>query len=326
MKARPTLYELLGVPQGAALAEIQAAYRLEVNALEAQRAAMPAPAFTDRMQMLRMAYSTLTDAASRTGYDAKLQEAAARAAPPAAPAYGTATPALALALGTDPHPGAAAASADARADALAMRADALALRADAMLLRAGIEPGLQRGGGGGAGLAAGALTGVKLMARSIGLLVIVGFVVFGIARCSSTGSAQKRMAIEAKAAEQTALQEYFQTHGVRPANMAEMQLLEAERRRKDNEQRQAEQRKRFQAQEQTRFEEDARRRAEQVSSELNRQDQEARYRAERDAERERSLKARAEQLKLESDLARNEADRKRLDLLRKQTLEQLKQP
>jgi hypothetical protein len=40
-----------------------------------------------------------------------------------------------------------------------------------------------------------------------------------------------RARLEAKAAEKTAVQEYFQTHGVRPANMAELELLEAERRR-----------------------------------------------------------------------------------------------
>jgi curved DNA-binding protein CbpA len=315
MKGRPTLYELLGVLPHALLADIKAGYRSEVNALEARRSALQPQVFTERMQMLRVACDTLTDAISRAGYDAKLLAAAARTAPPSAGRTGTAAASLALAMNGDPH--AAAASADVRADALAMRADALALRAEAIMLRGGSAPGHL----GAVDLAQGALTGVKRMVRAIGLLVVIGIAAFGITRCASNGSAHKRQLLEASAGEQAALQEYFQTHGVRPANITEMQLLEAARQRNETVLRQAEQHKRTQQQEITRFEEESRRLGERVSQDLRRQEEGGRRRA----ERERVLKEQAEQLKLEAELARSEPDRRRLELRRKQILEQINQ-
>jgi hypothetical protein len=304
MKERPTLYELLGVMPQAPLAEIKAAFRSEVNALEAQRGALQPQMFAERMQMLRVACDTLTDAVARSAYDAKRLPAAAHQSP------GSAAASLALAMKAEPQ--GATVSAQAQAEALAMRADAMALRADAMLLRAGAEHGSTRVDD----LAQGALTVVKRIVRAIGLLVVIGIVAFGITRCASEGPASKRMVIEANAAEQSALQEYFQTYGVRPANMAELQLLDAARRRNETEQRQNEQRKRTQEQEQARFEEDARRQSEQVSRELQQQEEYGRQLA----EQERLLKDQAEQLKLEAELASNEPDRRRLELKRKQTL------
>jgi curved DNA-binding protein CbpA len=305
MKGRPTLYELLGVLPQAPMADIKLGYRKEVHALEARRGTLQPQVFTERMQILRVACDTLTDAISRAGYDAKCRAAAAAAA----------VPGLALAMQSDPNP--AAASADVRADAMSMRADALAMRADAIMMRGGLETGRVRG----VDLAQGALTGLSRLVRAIGLLVVVGIVAFSLARCASVGSSSKRMAIEANAAEQAALQEYFQTHGVRPANLAELQLLEAARQRNETELRQAEQRKRTQQQELARFEEDARRQGAQVSRELQRQEHYGQLRA----ERERSLKEQADQLKLEAELARSEPDRRRLELRRQQTLDRINQ-
>ncbi|MFL6691961.1 MAG: DnaJ domain-containing protein [Ramlibacter sp.] len=309
-KARPTLYELLGVAQGASVPEIQAAYRHEMNTLEAQRGTLQPVEFNDRSQLLRVAYSTLSDAVSRTGYDAKL-ETAARSTPAGA---------AARALAITPETAAGVASAGVRAEALSMRADALSLRADAMLMRAGVGLPAERHP---AMAAAGdVLHGAKRVVRAIGLLFVVGMVAFGIARCASSGSAQKRIDFERKAAEQTALQEYYQTYGVRPANMAELELMQAARQRTANEQRQADQNRRAQDQAERRFEEESHRRGREVSEELRRADEAARLQAQRD----RELKFRADQLKLESELARSEADRRRLELQRQQTLEQLKQP
>jgi D-hexose-6-phosphate mutarotase len=166
------------------------------------------------------------------------------------------------------------------------------------------------------------LHGAKRVVRALGLLVVVGMTAFGIARCGTGTSTQNRVELERKAAEQTALQEYYQTYGVRPANMAELELMQAARQRTANEQRQTEQNRRAQEQAERHFEEESHRRGREVSEELRRADEAAR----RQAEQDRELKFRAEQLKLESELARSEADRRRLELQRRQTLEQLKQP
>jgi hypothetical protein len=162
----------------------------------------------------------------------------------------------------------------------------------------------------------------KRVVRAIGLLVVIGLIAFMLTRCATVGPAQNRLQLEQKISEQTVLQEYYQTHGVRPASIAEMELLEAERRRKESEGRQADKAQREREQAARRWEEESRRIGRQVSADLQRSEEVARARA----ERERELKFRAEQLKLESELARNEPDRRRLELQRKQILEQLQQP
>lgn len=294
MKTGATLYDILGITQNAGGAELQAAYRREVNALEARRGDIGAQEFGDRMQLLRLAYSTLSDAASRTGYDSKL---ASRTRTPAAAAAGRALATL--------QPGPMAASAETRADALSLRADALALRADAMLVRAGLDLPLETHGGAAQAVASGTFTFLKRFVRAIGLLVLIGIVTYAIARCSFGDASARRVAMEAKANEQTALQEYFQTHGVRPANMAELELLEADRRRRENESRQLTQDRQKQEQDTRRFEEEARRRAQQVSAELRRAEDLARW----EAERERERQFREEQIKQHAKRMQQERER-----------------
>lgn len=305
-KSRSTLYDLLGTPPAASVAELQAAYREQMNALEAQRAGLSPDDFNGRRQLLRVAYNTLADPVSRMGYDATL-EAAARSARSAV-ATGTAlapTPDLAGTM-----------SVHARADALSMRADALSLRADALLLRAGVGAPMERSPGLAA--AADVFGALKRVVRALGLLVVLGVSAFGVSRCVVGGSAEKRITFEQKASEQTALQDYYQTHGVRPANLADMELMEASRRLQDNDRRQAEQARRQREDKERRFEAESRQIGREVSEQLRRDDDGARRRA----DRKQQLKFEADQLKLESELAQSEAERRRLTLRRQQILEQ----
>lgn len=322
MKARPTLYELLGLAQTASTPEIDAAFRRESNALEAQRAAMDPREFNDRVQLLRVARSTLADPVSRTGYDAKL-EAMARSAPPAAAARAQSQ---ALALRDEPagDPTATAAAAELRADALSLRADALSLRADALMARAGMDMPMERPAAGGAlvlgkTLAEGALTGASRLTRALGLLVVIGIVTFLLARCAFSGS--DNTAAQMKAMEKVRLQEYYQTHGVRPANLAELELLEAERRRAENEERLAEQdrRRQEQAQQQQerqeqRFEEEARQRGQEVSAELRRAEEQQRY----EQLREEQIKLQEEQTRLARERVQAEREQMRQEAQQQQ--------
>lgn len=309
MKAKPTLYELLGVPQAAAVPEIQAAYRREMGALEQARAGMQAQDFNDRAQLLRLAYSTLTDPASRTGYDNKL--AATTAATPAA----AATRALSLRPEGEGQP---TPSAEVRADALALRADALSLRADAMLLRAGVDPA--GAGSTGGALAAGVLKASKTVVRAFGILVVIAIGTFAVARCSMGGS-DRQAAMQQKAAEKAALQEYYQAYGVRPANLAEMELMEVARRRKESEsrqaeqnQRQAEQQRRQQEEEERRFREEAHRRGQEVAAELRRAEEQQRY----EQLREEQIKLQEEKTRLQREQIQRERERLRGEQQRQQ--------
>lgn len=295
-----TLYELLGLPSTAGAGEVRSAFRREMSALESRRSELAPQDFRERQQLLQVANDTLSDPILRARYDTEL---------------GANRPA-----GRADLTGSALVNRDqVRADVLGLRADAISLRADAMLARAdldlGMSPGRERS------VATGVLNASNIVVRAIGLLFIVGVVAFGITRCAVGGSTDKRAVIEARAAEQVALQDYFQTYGVRPANMAELELMETERRRRENEARQSEQEQRRREDDQRRWEQESRRLAEETSRNLRRADDEAR----RQAERALQLKFREEELRLEMQLARSESERRRLELKIKQIREQREQ-
>jgi hypothetical protein len=255
--------------------------------LESLRGSKSAQEFNDRTQLLRVALNTLSDPVTRLSYDAKLSAGSRPAQSPAA------TRAVATR--------AVGASSEVRADALSLRADALALRADAMLVRAGLDgPAATTAHG----VASAALTAVKTFTRALGLLFLVAMVAFWITRCVAGDPAARRAAVETKANEQTALQEYYQTYGVRPASMAELELLEAERKRRDNQGRQVDHDRDKQEREARLFEEESRRLGREVSEQLRRDEEQARYEAERERQQkqfEQHAKEEAEQRRIEMD-------------------------
>ena len=300
MKDNRTLYELLGVRPQATATEVRTAYRLALDALEAQRGVLAKQDFDDQVQLLRVAFTTLNDPISRAGYDADL-DAAAKAA--AAVPYGGA-------LATTPS------VSGARADALGLRADALALRADALMVRADIAPSSLQGDG----LFSDWSPALRRLVSSAVLLLVVLGGVLGVSRCTTKSARDQielREAQERRAAEQAVLQDYYQTYGVRPANRAEMELMEAERRRKENAERQAATENRRVEEEQRRWEEESRRRGEEATRNVQ-----AAMEASR--EEQQRLKFEAEQVALEISLSNNDVDRKRLQLRLRQLKERMK--
>lgn len=300
MKDNRTLYELLGVRPQATATEVRTGYRLELDALEAQRASLSAQDFNDKVQLLRVAFTTLNDPISRAGYDADL-DAAAKAA--AALNVGGALATTASVSG-------------ARADALGLRADALALRADALMARADIPPS----GMGRDGLFSDWSPALRRVVSVSVLLLLVLGVSLGVSRCTTKAAREQmelREAQERRASEQAMLQDYYQTYGVRPANRAEMELMEAERRRKENAERQAATDNRRAEDEQRRWEEESRRRGEEASRNVQQALEAAR-------EEQQRLKFEAEQLALEISLTTNDVDRKRLQLRLRQLKERMK--
>jgi hypothetical protein len=222
MAAKPTLYDMLGVPTTADDAAIDAAYRERSQALLNTARGAADENYASRLQALHVAVSTLKDPSSRLAYDAKLRASAAPA-----PSH------RALELMPMEAKTAARDNVHLRAEALSLRADALALRADAMLLQttgstsSRAETVLQDRDS-----VWRTLMDSRPLWRIIMFLLFMGMMAFGLSRCVSQG--RLSAAAGDKASEQAALQEYYQTHGVRPANMAELELLEAERRRREN--------------------------------------------------------------------------------------------
>ena len=149
------------------------------------------------------------------------------------------------------------------------------------------------------------MSALKYFVRAVGLLVLIGIVAFSLTRCMSGGPSARSAKLESKANEQTALQEYFQTHGVRPANMAELELLEAERRRRENEGRSAAQNQEKAERDARRFEEDARRRAQEISENLRRSEDQAR--------RELQAEQMRKQYEAQAERAKQEAEQRRIE-------------
>jgi len=300
MRSRQTLYEMLGVAQTANPVELQAAYQERAAGLEAARARLSPDEFKQKAQLLRLALSTLSNPVTRTGYDAKLSAQGDAAAQ---------DPARLPVVPVNPA-GAAAGSADIRADALSLRADALALRADAMLVRAGIElPAADRRGDLASAAASGAVDVFRRVASALGLLVMVGICAFAFTRCTVGDPAARRELQSNQATEKAALQDYYQTHGVRPANMAELELLEADRRRRENLERNQDLNRDKQERQEQQFERESRRRAEEVSWQLRSDEEHARREARRQAEQERQDKLQ----KQEEQRMEQEAERQRIE-------------
>ena len=273
---KKTLYEILAVAADASDTEIQAGYEIVAAKLQSQKDRISADDFDFKLKVVNLAYKTLSTPSSRDAYDAKL---AATAAPAFAPA-----PALAL---VPLQPDAEALT--LRAEAMALRADAMTLRADAMVLRTGkapasfqesrsftadSEPNFSR-----------FAPVIRKVLMVLGTLFAIAIVAQLITLMSSGRRADVAAAAAAKASEQAQLQEYFQTHGVRPANKAELDLLEAENRRKASESSTAERLKAKAEQDARRFEEESRRRGEQVAADLRTAELQARDQARREDER-----------------------------------------
>ena len=120
-----------------------------------------------------------------------------------------------------------------------------------------------------------------------------------------------------QASEKAALQEYYQAHGVRPANMAELQLLEAERQRQENAERQASGERRRAEEAQQRWEEESRRIGDQVTRDRIQAEEQSR-------EEHQRLKFEAERLVLEISETKDDRERRRLELQLRQLKERMK--
>jgi hypothetical protein len=192
-----------------------------------------------------------------------------------------------------------------------MRADAMSLRADAMGIRADSLLGEPRAG---SGLAASPIwsrlrSASKTALLTLGTLAAIGMVVkivflFTLSHPADDAGARQL------ASEKVYLQEYFQTWGVRPANRAEADALDAERRAGEDSsraQRQKEEEKIRMAQKEREFEEESRRRGAQVSAELQFAEEKARLaqvQEDRQLEQARHAKEDAERRRIEAEQAK----------------------
>ncbi|MES2414649.1 MAG: hypothetical protein V4614_12655 [Pseudomonadota bacterium] len=302
MATKKSLYEILEVPREASYAEIRESHQRLQQALETQRTVLGADDFNLKARLLRVAMDTLASPMTRDAYDAQLINREMQARPGLA----------LLPLNTGPD----AEAAKLKADALMLKAEAMSLRADALGMKADM---VTHGGSGNRGLARHApvmeaptvgnrfASTVKNVLLTLGTLVALSMVIkvallFWVTRSPGESALAKQ-----QAAEKLYLQEYYQAKGIRPASRAEADLLDAEERRKAAEKSKlsdAEQEQRKTAQAERDFQNESRRRAEQVTAELQYADQRAQQLKREDEYKERYQK--------EQELrAVQEAERKR---------------
>lgn len=304
---KKTFYEILALPPGATHEEIQAGYDSLILALKSQQKLFKPEDYDSKLKMINLAFNMLSIPASRAAYDAEL--AASRTVRPEAAASN------AIALRPD------AEAMSLKAEAPALRAEAISLRVDALSMKSDI--GVFNSPGNCQGPAPSGAFGLTPSLKKI--IMFLGFMLAGwmvlqvMSFMFSNRNAGMSSGAAAKAEEKAIIQEYYQTHGVRVKTRAEVELLEAEERRKEKETRTVErdafkaERDKQKAEENARqFEEDARRRADQVSANLQYSENKAREQADREEREEAAKKSRQDEEKRASEQAeRNRIEREK---------------
>jgi hypothetical protein len=283
MATKKSLYEILEVPREASYGEIREAHQRVSQTLEGQKAIMSQQDYNLKSSVLRMAFDTLASPLTRDAYDAQLINREIQA-----------KPGLAL-IPAEP-------SADAvklKAEALMLKAEAMSLRADALGLKADAVAG---GAGRGVSRSVAAMepvmpsvgrsvgSTIKNLLLTLGALAALGMVLKVALLFWVTRNPDETALARKQAEEKVYLQEYYQAHGVRPASRAEADLLDAEERRKalaKSQKNDAADEQRMAADAEKTFQLEARRRAEQVSAELQVAEQRARQQRLEDEQRER---------------------------------------
>lgn len=249
---KKNLYELLQLAETASTEAVREAHDRRLAELQAQRNPHNGADIDFQIQTIKVALTTLSSPSSRLAYDDRLaqERSSARAV-------------TARLHSHQPPP-----TWDRE----------LPPEAQAILLRAQGKGDKPTDGETAApawfGIFSTAKSAVTRALLFIGLLAVLGTllqVMFFRSQIANTSPSDARTT----AAEKAVLQEYFQTYGVRPASRADMDILEQERRQKEQARYQAERQQEQAARAQKQFEEETRRRADQVSASLRRAEEEA---------------------------------------------------
>ena len=272
-----------------------------------------------QLQLIDLAFQTLSVQASRDTYDADLASAA--------PLNSVAGPVSEFC--TPPIPDALTLKVEAvglKADTMSLRADAMSLRVDALSLRVTDAP-TKIGGATNEDSQSAVETIFSFIsdlaspfkkALTLVVMLVAVSMVIQVVSALMLNSQQTRVTSEvAKAEEKVVIQEYYQEHGVRPASRAEAELLEAENRRTEaedrrteNAQREAMLAKQRRDDDDNRFTEESRRIGDQVSENLRRTEEQARREEEQKIQRLEQARLNQE----EADRQATEDARRRLGL------------
>lgn len=278
--AKKTLYEILEVSPNASLPEIQAAHKLLCRKFLLGKPGLSREDIDFNLKVIDVALHTLSDQASRDAYDA---QQSARSTP-------------------------VNAMVSLRADAESLKA-AVAIEENQKITRT-----MQSNDDSPlkiiSATAASSASALKRIFR-----IIVGLAVLGVViKVSMVVLAGRPAGGISKAEEKVILQEYYQTHGVRPGSKIEADLLEVENRRKENERREAAHEKEQEEERSRRFVEESRRLGAQVHENLRREEARARYEEEQEKRRLEQERRNKEEAEREAERVRVEDARRRVGM------------
>ena len=289
-----TAYEILAIRPNATQEEIRENYNTLIVSLKAQKSLFNPADYELRLDSINQAYDVLATIGSKAEYDGQL--AARTHLVKRTPSPSVVTDPASLAL---------------RAEAISLRAEAISLRADALSIHSQVGAGNGAGhhSAGGQGLAGGPLPMFKKLAMLFGVAVAVWMVIQVASLLFSTRRMEVDAGVAASAREKVIIQEYYQTHGVRPSSAIEAELLEVQNRKKETEVRNVERDKSRQAENERRFEIEARRRADEASAEIRNSENQARERARHEDEQKASRLEQQKQLREERENTRIENEK-----------------
>ncbi len=283
--AKKTLYEILEVTPGASLPEMQAAHRLLSRKFLLGELGLSRENIENKLKLIDLALQTLSDQVSRDAYDAQLS---ARNTPANAivPAGGDAmSPQIAAAIEENQRVTAAIQSGSASPLKIV------------------------------SATAATSVSVLKKILAFIAALMVLGVIIKVSIMVLAGGQAARAPGGASKAEEKLMLQEYYQTHGVRPGSKIEADLLEVDNRRKDVERREAAREKQQEEERYRRFVEESRRVGQQASDSVRRAEESARHEEER-----RKKQLEWERERRDKEEAEREAERMRLEDARKKAV------
>lgn len=288
IKKKKTLYEILEVSPSAPLAEIKAAHERLSRQLVSGKSGMSREDTDFQLKVIDVALQTLSVQSSRDAYDAQL-------APLRAPANAIVQPSgIAAPLGSDAKPFkiAAAIKDNQRISEMAKGGHQIPLK-----------------------MISSTVTGTASALKQIIRVVIILTVLAAVMQIVSAVSSSRRTGHDAsKADEKLYIQEYNQKYGVRVGSRAEGELLEAQMRREENEQRATALEKQRQEEEYRRFVEESARIGAQAAEQARRGEARARYEEEQQQRQLDEAKRRQEEAEQEAERNRIEDERRKLGL------------
>ena len=297
------MYEILEVPPSASDSDIQAAYQRLSQKLLSEKNGINDEEIEFKLKVINVAFNTLSVKRTREAYD--IRQGISKAPD-------NATSSLSMVpIESSEEPATLKAEAmSLKAEAMSLKAEAVALRADVMALKVGssypvptvTESVLEK--------SSRMLSPVKKALMIVGTLVAIGMVVQVMFMLMVNRQAVQVVGGSAKAEEKAMLQDYYQQTGIRVNSKAEMDLLEAANRRKEQEERASREQERAQQEQERKYErfvEESRREGERVSEDLRRAEQQAREEEEmkaREAQEEQRRKEEEEYQRIEREKER----------------------